>query len=313
MEVIILNHPYSSQQIINEPIALALGFFDGVHLGHQSIIKAAQVAAKSNRIPLAVMTFNQHPKIIYQGINPDEMKYLSTLKRKISLLKSLGVDILYVVNYSFEFGSQTPQEFVDQYIVGLNAQVVVAGFDYTYGTKEKANMQTLPIHAQKRFEIIEVSKQEMNKHKIGSTSIKEFLREGKIQLANQELGYIYETSGVVVHGDKRGRLLGYPTANVHTSRYELLPGIGIYAVEFFVKDQWYKGMASIGYNATFDDVNELRCEVNIFDFDDDIYGEHIKIKWHTYLRGEIKFDSIEELIEQLRRDEIESKKYLQQI
>ena len=310
MEVISLNHPYSVEQVIDEPIALALGYFDGVHLGHQSVLKHAKEEALHRDIPMAVMTFNQHPKIIYKGIHPDEMKYLSTLNRKLELFDSLGVDIVYVVNYTFEFGAQTPQEFVDNYIVGLNAKVVIAGFDYTYGLKKIANMNTLPDHAKGRFDVVEVSKLEMHKHKIGSTSIKEFLRQGRIEEANRELGYAYETSGVVIHGDKRGRLLGYPTANVQTSRYELLPGIGIYAVEFYVHDQWYRGMASIGYNATFEDVHELRCEVNIFDFDQDIYGEAVKIRWHQYLRGEEKFNSIDDLIEQLRKDEINAKEIL---
>ena len=217
MEIIELKHPYQEKEIIQEPIVLALGFFDGVHLGHQAVIRKAKEEAVKYGYKLAVMTFNQHPKIVYTKLDDESMFYLSTNERKAELLADFGVDILYLVEYTWDFGSQAPQEFVDRYLVDLNAKVVVAGFDYTYGKPEVANMQTLPGHAAGRFEIVEVDKLMIDEHKISSTSIRDHIEAGDVTAANKELGYLYETSGIVVHGEKRGgSLLGYPTANVET-------------------------------------------------------------------------------------------------
>lgn len=314
MEIIELSHPYNDEEIVQEPIVLALGFFDGVHLGHQAVIRTAKEEAVKRGIKLAVMTFNQHPKIVYSKLDEESMFYLSTNERKAELLEGLGVDILYLVDYTWAFGSQSPQEFVDCYIVELNAKAVVAGFDYTYGKKDVANMQTLPEHADGRFDIVEVDQLSINQHKIASTSIREHIETGQIQAANKELGYLYQTSGTVVHGEKRGgALLGYPTANVETSSKELLPGIGVYIVEFFVSDKWHQGMASVGYNVTFGENRPVTCEVFILDFDQMIYGEQVKVRWHHYLRGEIKFDGLDGLIKQLDQDLVDTKAYFAEL
>ena len=151
MEIIELKHPYQEKEIIQEPIVLSLGFFDGVHLGHQAVIRKAKEEAVKYGYKLAVMTFNQHPKIVYTKLDDESMFYLSTNERKAELLADFGVDILYLVEYTWDFGSQEPQEFVDRYLVDLNAKVVVAGFDYTYGKPEVANMQTFPGHAAGRL------------------------------------------------------------------------------------------------------------------------------------------------------------------
>ena len=314
MEIIKLSHPYSNEEIVQEPIVLALGFFDGVHLGHQAVIRKAKEEAAKRGIKLAVMTFNQHPKIVYSKLDEESMFYLSTNERKAELLTDIGVDILYLVEYTWDFGAQMPQQFVDSYIVGLNAQAIAAGFDYTYGKKDVANMQTLPEHAAGRFDIIEVDQLTINQHKIASTTIRELVETGQIEAANKELGYLYQTSGTVVHGEKRGgALLGYPTANVETASKELLPGIGVYIVEFFVADKWYQGMASVGYNVTFGENRPVTCEVFILDFDRMIYGENVKVRWHHYLRGEMKFDGLDGLIKQLDQDLVDTKAYFSEL
>lgn len=309
MQKIYLRHPYDISKIIQEPIVIALGYFDGVHLGHQRVIKMAVNEARLRGIKAAVMTFSQHPKIVYQKMNPKEMFYLSTNPRKEELFEQMGLDIMYMIDYTFDFGSQSPQAFVDNYLVALNVEVVVAGFDYTYGKRDIANMQTLPEHAKGRFEIIEVPELILHQKKIGSSSIKTLIEEGKMDIANEELGYIYQTSGVVIHGDKRGRLLGYPTANILTNELELIPAVGVYAVEIEIHGHWYIGMASIGYNITFEANRKMTCEVYILDFNQTIYGESVKIKWHHYLRPELKFDGVEGLIAQLDQDLIDTKAY----
>lgn len=313
MKIINLKHPYQQEEIIDKELVLALGFFDGVHRGHQEVIKTAVNLANEKGLPSAVLTFNHTPRLVYEKIHPYRYTYLSIYERKMELLKALGVDYVYISEFTYAFGHQKPQEFVDKYIVGLGAKVVVAGFDYTYGPKAIANMETLENHAKNRFEIINIPKQVVNNDKIASTSIRHYLRLGKLEKANKELGYVYQTRGIVINGLKRGSTkLGYPTANIASDFEQTIPGIGVYAVELWVQGNWYYGMASIGYNITFDDVEDLSVEVYILDFDKMIYGEKVKIKWHHYLREEVKFSSLEELISQLDQDLIDTQKYFKE-
>ena len=309
MKTIFLKHPYNPAQIGNQPVVLALGFFDGLHLGHQEVIRKAKEISQEQGLNLAVLTFNHTPKLIYQKIHPWHYTYLTILERKQELMAALGVDILYVAEFTWDLGHLLPQEFVDSYIVGLKAQAVVAGFDYTYGPKEIANMQTLIQHSQGRFSVTEISEKRLHQHKIGATSIRDYLEKGLMQEANRELGYIYQTSGLVINGLKRGRTIGYPTANVALDHGQVIPGIGVYVVEFWVQGHWYQGMASIGYNITFNDVSDLSVEVYILDFDRMIYGEAVKINWHHYLRPEAKFDGIPALIDQLDADRLATQEY----
>ncbi|WP_124057323.1 riboflavin biosynthesis protein RibF [Vaginisenegalia massiliensis] len=309
MKIIHLTHPYRADEIVNQDVVLALGFFDGVHLGHQAVIQAGRQVADDSGRPLALMTFNQHPKLIFTQVKGDDLKYLTPFTRKCELLNELGVDILYLIDFTYSFGAQSPQEFVDDYIVGLHAKTVVAGFDYTYGKATEANMQTLPQHARGRFDIIEIPQLQIDQNKVGTTSIRQAIKQGRIEEANHQLGYIYQTSGCVVHGFKRGRELGYPTTNIDTPSQELLPGVGVYVVSIWVQGRWYQGMASVGYNITFGQTNQLTCEVYILNFDQMIYGEQVKVQWRHFLRSEQKFDSIEALINQLDQDLVDTKAY----
>lgn len=312
MEIIKLHHPYQVNEIPKDEVVLALGFFDGVHRGHQEVIGRAKSIAEKNKVKLAVMTFNQHPSIVFKKLNPDQHKYLSTVSRKEELMEKIGVDFLYEVDFTSAFASLAPQDFVDQYIVGLNAQTVVAGFDYTFGKKEVASMSHLPLYAKDRFEIEVVEKQTLQEEKISSTRIRLALEIGDMAVANKLLGYIYATPGRVVHGDARGRLLGFPTANIVVENFVKLPRTGVYAVEILVGGKMHKGMASIGYNVTFEPNRPLTVEVYILDFDDDIYGEEVTVFWYDYLRDEEKFDSIDALIAQLKQDEINTAHFFEQ-
>ncbi|ALV21165.1 MAG: riboflavin biosynthesis protein RibF [Carnobacterium sp.] len=309
MEIIKLHHPYTQNQIPTEEVVLALGFFDGVHKGHQEVISRAKQLAAKKKYKLAVMTFNQHPSIVFKKIASEDMQYLSTVEKKEAMMAKLGVDILYEVDFTSAFAALKPQSFVDQYIVGLHAKVVVAGFDYTYGKKEVASMKHLPDYAHNRFEIVIVEKQTSEESKISSTRIRHCLDNGKIEEANDLLGYIYETTGRVVHGDARGRLLGFPTANIEVTRAVRLPRVGVYAVQILVGKQWHLGMASIGHNITFEANRPLTVEVYILDFEQDIYGEKVTVLWHHYLRDELKFDDLTGLIAQLEQDEVDTRDY----
>lgn len=308
-----MKHPYYKEDIIDEEIVLILGFFDGVHLAHQKVIKEGLRVARENNLKAAIMTFNRRPRLVYHKFDPNNYTYLTQPNQKYERFEQLGLDIVYEVYYNSEFGRLKPQEFVDQYIVGWNAKYVVAGYDYTYGKPEVASMAQLPTYAKNRFEIIQVGEEKVAGASISSTAIRHHIQNGEMKEANEMLGYPYETMGFVVHGDARGRELGYPTANVRPHPYTLLPKIGVYAVWFTVKGRRYQGMASVGYNVTFKDAKDLTVEVNIFDFRDEIYGDDVRIEWAAYLRGEEKFASAEELIEQLEQDEVDTRNILEEI
>ena len=304
MKIVKLKEPYDKNAIVNSPIVLALGFFDGVHRGHQEVIKRAIEKGKSLGVKVAVMTFDRHPKIIFQNIDGEKFKYLTMLDEKLEHFKNLGVDIAYVVKFDENLAYLSPQDFIDKYVVGLHAICVVAGQDYTYGKHDIANMDTISDFAKGRFEIITVNHLQRNNQKISSTQIRKDLDSGNVEAANLLLGYQYENHGTVEHGFKRGRKIGFPTLNVSIPKNERILGEGVYAVKVKIdKDNsWYEGMASIGHNETFGDDLEKTVEINLFNFDKSVYGEKVIVKWYKFLREMVKFDSVEELIDQLNKD-----------
>lgn len=304
MKIVKLKEPYDKNAIVDSPIVLALGFFDGVHRGHQEVIKRAIEKGKSLGVKVAVMTFDRHPKIIFQNIDGEKFKYLTMLDEKLEHFKNLGVDIAYVVKFDENLAYLSPQDFIDKYVVGLHAICVVAGQDYTYGKHDIANMDTISDFAKGRFEIITVDHLQRNNQKISSTQIRKDLDSGNVEAANLLLGYQYENHGTVEHGFKRGRKIGFPTLNVSIPKNERILGEGVYAVKVKVdKDNsWYEGMASIGHNETFGDDLEKTVEINLFNFDKSVYGEKVIVKWYKFLREMVKFDSVEELIDQLNKD-----------
>jgi len=303
MQVINLTYPYDASLIPAGPIVLALGFFDGVHRGHQRVVQTARRAAQASGAKLAVMTFDQHPSVIFAKRDPAKVRYLTTVTQKAALMQEMGVDIMYVLHFDQAVGAMPAQTFVDQLIVGLHAKTVVAGFDYTYGPAEVANMQRLGDYGRGRFEIIEVPKAVASQTKISSTRIRQAIDVGDIDEANALLGYQYETSGPIVHGEARGRTLGFPTANVAHSNNTRVPGIGIYATMVKVGSQWVAGMASVGRNVTFGDDRPITVEIYLLDFSGDIYGQTVTVRWCHWMRGEVKFDGAAGLVAQLKQDE----------
>lgn len=309
MKVINLAEPYVKEQIVNQSIVLALGFFDGVHLGHQEVILAAKQKAKQLNCLLAVMTFDRYPKLAYQNLDEATVTYLTKTPTKLELFAKLGVDITYVVEFNQNLVPMKPQEFVDKYMVALHAKCVVAGSDYTYGKPQIANMTTLKDYAQGRFEIVAVPDKKDQQGRISSTRIRQAIDEGNLQEANFLLGYSYQFGGRVVHGDARGRTIGFPTLNIAYEKDQRLLATGVYAVKTKVADNWYYGVANIGHNETFGDDRQLTVEVYLFDFNQDVYGQDVVVKWCHYLRPTMKFKTVDELIEQLKNDEIVSRKY----
>lgn len=311
MKVIEFRHPYTNDIVPVEDVVLVLGFFDGVHKGHQEVIETGRKIAEQKGLKLAVMTFNQHPSIVFKKVKPNEMKYLTNYEQKKQLMADLGVDYLYIVEFTSLFASLSPQEFVDQYIVNLHAKYAVAGFDYTYGPEDIADMKHLPQYSKGRFEVVAVSKKTQDNSKISSTRIRESLDQGDMETAANLLGHTYEIDGIVVHGDARGRTLGFPTANIETENTTRLPKEGVYVSEIKIGDKWYPAMGSIGHNDTFEKGRQLTVEVYILDFAQDIYGEQVSVRWNHLIREQVAFNGADELIQQLKKDEESTRYYFQ--
>jgi riboflavin kinase/FMN adenylyltransferase len=303
MKIIELKHPHSINQQELPPIVLALGYFDGVHLGHQKVIKTAKDKAEQLGLNSAVMTFYPHPSVVLRK-SKAHAACITSIEDKACEIEKIGIDYLFVVDFTASFAELLPQQFVDQYIIGLNVKHVVAGFDYTYGRLGKGTMETLPFHSREMFTQTVVEKVVENNEKISSTLIRELILKGDIDILPTYLGRFYKTKGIVVHGEKRGRTIGFPTANVeHVAQY-ILPATGVYAVYCNVLGNWYKGVLNIGYKPTFHDPStvKLSVEVHIIDFNDSVYDEEVQIMWIKRIRSEQKFNSVEELIAQIQSD-----------
>jgi riboflavin kinase/FMN adenylyltransferase len=286
-----------------------MGYFDGVHRGHQQVILEAKNHAKEKGICSAVMTFDPHPSVVL-GRTKQQTQYITPLTEKIKIIEELGIDYLFIINFTVDFANLLPQEFIDQYVIGLNVKHVVAGFDFTYGRMGKGTMETLPFHSRNQFSYSIVPKFTQDDEKVSSTRIRTLLKEGKTDELLSLLGRFYTTSGIVIHGDKRGRTIGFPTANVGIHEDYIIPPLGVYAVRMKVKSNWHNGVCNIGYKPTFNkEALHLSVEVHLFNFNEEIYGEEVVIEWHIHLRKEQKFSGIEELVAQIEKDKQNSLNY----
>jgi riboflavin kinase / FMN adenylyltransferase len=308
VELIKLNHPHGYKIEDFPAMAIALGYFDGVHLGHQQVIGEAKKVAEANGIKSAVMTFDPHPSVVL-GKSIQHIEYITPLEEKARLIEAMGVDYLFVITFSTEFSGLLPQEFVDQYIIGLNVRHVVAGFDYSYGKMGKGNMETIQFHSRSKFDFTVVSKLSTTQdEKVSSTLIRGFLRDGKVDEMPHLLGRYYTTKGIVINGERRGRTIGFPTANVLMDEEYILPPTGVYAVKIKVDGKWHGGVCNVGYKPTFHQEKKAKpsIEVHIFNFNKEIYGESAIIEWHLRLRSERKFEGIQQLVAQIEKDKQEA-------
>ncbi|WNS77219.1 bifunctional riboflavin kinase/FAD synthetase [Bacillus sp. DTU_2020_1000418_1_SI_GHA_SEK_038] len=304
MEIISIKHPHNFNRDELPPLSMALGYFDGVHLGHQAVIKKAKSIAAEHGFKSAVMTFDPHPSVVL-GKSVKHVEYITPLRDKIELIAKLGIDYVFIVNFTREFASLLPQEFVDQYLIDLHVKHVIAGFDFTYGRMGKGTMETLPFHSREKFTYTVVPKLASNNNeKISSTLIRSMIREGRLEGILLTLGRHYSTNGTVIHGDKRGRTIGFPTANIELLDDYILPPTGVYCVRINVHGNWHEGVCNVGYKPTFKEEMSKKpsIEVHIFDFNQEIYGQEVMVEWHLHLRKEQKFNGIQELVAQIEKD-----------
>ena len=283
-------------------LVMALGYFDGVHLGHQKVIGEAKKIADELGMKTGVMTFDPHPSLVLSK-EKKHIGLITSLEQKTAEMEKLGVDYLFVIHFTKEFAGLHPQSFVDQYLCDLNVKHVVAGFDYTYGMKAAGTADTLALHARGRFGTTIISKETFEGEKVSSTLIRSYINAGDMEKVPKLLGRFYTNHGKVIHGDKRGRTIGFPTANVKTSDQEIIPPQGVYAVRVKVSENWYQGVCNVGTKPTFHPGKTVQSiEAHIFNFNQEIYDQIITIEWHFRIRSEKKFNGIQELVEQIERD-----------
>jgi riboflavin kinase/FMN adenylyltransferase len=284
---------------------VTIGTFDGVHLGHRQII--AQLKEEAARIggETVIITFHPHPRKVVSSV-PGDIKLLTTLEEKISLLESSGIDHLVVVPFDHRFAAQTAEQYVEDFLYRyFKPHTVIIGYDHRFGKGRVGDYHLMEQYgSQLGFVVKEIPEQILRKVVISSTRIRQALHENDIAGANEFLGYPYFFSGTVIEGNKLGRTIGYPTANLHVANEDkLIPGNGVYAVTLSLEGETpvWKGMMNIGVRPTVDGSNRV-IEVNIFDFDRDIYGKTLQVQLHHYLRGEVKFHGLEALQQQLQKD-----------
>lgn len=287
----------------NKNTILTLGTFDGIHPGHLKIIDKMIDRSREYGFRNVVITFHPHPRAVLSA-NSD-VKLLTTPSEKIELLGKNGVENVLTINFTKEFASLTAEEFIYDFLVnGIGLSEIVLGHDHHFGKGRSGNAELLKvIGAKENFTVTTVDAFYINDEVVSSTKIRNALSNGELNKANSLLGRNYSFSGIVVSGDKRGRELGYPTANIKLlSQDKLLPAIGIYAVKVIVGSEKHIGLLSIGKRPTFYNEGEIVTEVFIYNFDREIYNEVVTLELIERLRGEEKFNSADELINQMNKD-----------
>ncbi len=284
---------------------VTIGTFDGVHLGHRKIIERIKQLAQESGGETVILTFFPHPRMI---LHPEDqnIKMINTINEKAELLEQLGIHHLIITPFSRDFSNQTPESYIrDVLVEKIGTKKIVIGYDHRFGKDRQGGLAELQQMASIcNFEVIEIPEQDIHDVAVSSTRIREALLNGKIALANEFLGYPFFISGKVVRGDQIGRQLGYPTANILVEEnYKLIPADGIFAVKVYVNGDAYNGMGYIGNRPTISGMTR-NIEVNLFDFDKEIYDQHIRMELLHFVRGDIKFESLEQLKLQLGKDKL---------
>ena len=293
----------ASFQGVVRPV-LTTGTFDGVHLGHRTILHRLKELAKREEGESVLFTFHPHPRMVLFP-NDNDLKLLSTQREKNAQLEAAGVDHLLVIPFSRTFSRMKALEYVRDVLVGsLNVHAVVLGYDHRFGRNREGDMALLrQLGEAYDFLVEEIPAQEIDHVKVSSTKIRTALQAGDVHMANDLLGYAYTFTGVVVKGDQRGRTIGFPTANIAlVDPLKLVPGNGVYAVEVEVRGEHFRGMMNIGVRPTVEERNEPVVEVHLFDVDRDLYGEAVTVTLRHRLRNEMRFDGLNALKQQLALD-----------
>lgn len=287
----------------DKKLVATIGFFDGVHLGHRFLIGELKKLAVVKSLPAAVITFPVHPRaVLHADYQP---KLLNSFDEKLEQLATTGIDYCIVLDFTIELSRLTAREFITSVLAGqLHVDTLLIGYDHRFGHDRTDGFnQYVAYGASCSMQVVKASPYDEGQTTVSSSEIRKLLADCQIELADQLLTYPYRIKGHIVSGYKVGRKIGFPTANIQVDEpFKVIPGIGVYAVWVYLENKRYKGMLYIGDRPTLNNGSNISMEVNILDFSGDIYNNEITVSFIYYVRGDIKFNSLEELIEQLERD-----------
>lgn len=289
---------------IEKPTIVTIGTFDGVHLGHQKILGRLQQLKKQYELNTVVLTFEPHPRKILFPEQTD-LKLITLIDEKLNLLETYGVDVTVVYPFDKQFSNIESQEYIkDILLKSLKVKYLVIGYDHKFGKNRSGDIGVLKQFSNSLgYQVEEINALDIDNISISSSKIRQALEHGNIQLANNYLGHHFFLYATVIPGKQLGRTIGYPTANLKIeSSDKLIPKIGVYFVEVVIDSSSYFGMMNIGYNPTTDNDRNIKMEVHIFDFSTDLYGTSIRVNFIEYLRDEMKFNSLDELTNELHED-----------
>lgn len=288
---------------IEKPTIVTIGTFDGVHLGHQKILQRLNAIKERTGLQTLVLTFDPHPrKVLFPG--QKDLKLITLVEEKLALLQHYGVDVTVVYPFSQNFADLEAEDYISRILCSqLKTSHLVIGYDHRFGKGRSGDINSLKAYAETgNYKVEEISAQDIDNIAVSSTKIRKALEDGNLKSAQEFMGHAYVLEAEVVHGKKLGRTLGYPTANLDVPEDKIVPKNGVYFVRVLVLQNWYYGMMNIGTNPTTDVDRKTKCEVNIFDFDADIYNKRIRIEFIKRLRDEKKFDSLTELVQAIDND-----------
>jgi len=311
VEIRKLEYPFTQNELVpSGGQVIAIGDFDGVHLGHQEVIGRAVQQAKSLGVPSAIMTFDPHPREVLG--KPQFSRYLTPIAEKMRLLAGLGIDYVYIVHFTEQLAQVSPEAYFERMLLPMNLKAIVVGFDFTFGHKGQGTAETLVRLAGDRMRVQIVPPYHMYGEKVSSTLIREQLHLGDLDRLQTMLGRRYRIEGTVVRGEGRGRTIGFPTANLELNDRYVIPRQGVYAVKVISGADEWNGVMNIGTKPTFhgDEGQLVTIEVHLFDCNDDLYGRTMQVEFAAYLRPEMKFSSVDLLIEQIRNDAMKARQIL---
>ncbi|MGQ1787322.1 MULTISPECIES: bifunctional riboflavin kinase/FAD synthetase [unclassified Saccharicrinis] len=293
-------------------VIVTIGMFDGVHLGHTKLLEHLVQRAKETNGNSAVLTFWPHPRLVLNK-EPQTLQFITTLDEKTKIISEFGIDYLILLPFNKELANLTAEKFIENFLIAkINMSHLVVGYNHRFGKDRLADFGVYTRLSKKLgFGISRVDAVYKDGKAVSSTAIRQSLNEGKVEEAKLMLGYDFSIFGTVRGGQRLGRRLGYPTANIKPNEnYKLIPSTGVYACKIHVMGKTYGGMLNIGVRPTVNKDNELTIEAHILDFNQDIYSEEVEVTFIKKIRDEQKFDGIESLIQQLKTDEINIRKIL---
>jgi riboflavin kinase / FMN adenylyltransferase len=306
---------YTENFRIEKPCILTIGTFDGVHLGHQKILKRLNEVKQKQGLNSTILTFDPHPRKVLFPEQKD-LKLITTTDEKLALLEQNSIDITIVYPFSKAFAQMDPQAYIrDILIKSLRVKYLIIGYDHKFGKNRDGDIKTLKNYSKEfNYEVEEISVHDINHINVSSSKIREALNKGEIELANKYLGQEFFITALVVKGKQLGRTLGYPTANLEIDDEDkMIPAIGVYLVNVLIDHKEFYGMLSIGKNPTTDTDELVKIEVNIFNFDKDIYNNTVRVSFMKRLRDEVKFETIELLKTQLKHDKENCLKLIEEL